>query len=190
MNTDRLQHLQAALAQIDDLIRAAVARAGASGQDPTDALRGLVISQDEVENYLNQSGLAGLWPEGEPLGLPELPADSGTPFGRLRMAFRLTPIDSIILLLCLAPELDRRYERLYAYLQDDVSQRRPTVNLMMNLLGDNIGERFAVWERLSADAPLRKHHLIEASADASRPNATFLAHVLKVDHRIVAYLLG
>jgi AAA+ superfamily predicted ATPase len=190
MNTDRLQHLQSALAQIDDLIRAAVARAGAAGQDPTDALRGLVISQDEVETYLNQSGLAGLWPDTEPLALPDLPADTGTPLGRLRMAFRLTPIDSIILLLCLAPELDRRYERLYAYLQDDVSQRRPTVNLMMNLLGEGVPERFAVWERLAPDAPLRKHHLIEAVADASRPNSVFLAHILKVDHRIVAYLLN
>jgi hypothetical protein len=50
--------------------------------------------------------------------------------------------------------------------------------------------RFAAWERLSADAPLRKHHLIEAAADPSRPNSAFLAHFLKVDHRIVAYLLG
>ena len=164
MNTDRLQHLQSALAQIDDLIRAAVTRAGAAGQDPTDALRGLVISQDEVETYLNQSGLAGLWPDSEALPLPDLPLDTATPFGRLRVAFRLTAIDGIILLLCLAPELDRRYERLYAYLQDDVSQRRPTVNLMMNLLGESVAGRFAVWDRLSADAPLRKHHLITASS--------------------------
>ena len=190
MNTDRLQHLQSALAQIDDLIRAAVTRAGAAGQDPTDALRGLVISQDEVETYLNQSGLAGLWPDSEALPLPDLPLDTATPFGRLRVAFRLTAIDGIILLLCLAPELDRRYERLYAYLQDDVSQRRPTVNLMMNLLGESVAGRFAVWDRLSADAPLRKHHLIEAITDPSRPNSTFLAQNLKVDHRIVAYLLG
>src|SRR5262249_26787067 len=123
MNIDRLQHLQTALAQIDELIRAAVSRAGAAGQDPTDALRGLVISQDEVETYLTQSGLAGLWPHPDPLPLPDLPLDMNTPFGRLRVAFRLTPVDSIILLLCLAPELDRRYERIYAYLQDDVSQR-------------------------------------------------------------------
>ena len=191
MNADRLQHLQTALAQIDDLIRAAVSRAGAAGQDPTDALRGLIISQDDVETYLNQSGLAGLWPEGEPLPLKPLQVgDTSTLLGRLVGAFGLNLIDSYILLLCLAPELDRRYERLYAYLQDDVSQRRPTVNLMMNLLGDSVAGRFAAWERLSADAPLRKQHLIEALPDSSRPNSAFLAHHLKVDHHIVAYLLG
>ena len=151
MNADCLKQLQSALAQIDELIRAAVTRAGAAGQDPTDALRGLIISQDDVETYLNQTGLAGLWPDSEPIVLKPLPiGDTSTPLGRLVGAFDLNLLDSYILLLCLAPELDRRYERLYAYLQDDVSQRRPTVNLMMNLLGESVAGRFAAWERLAS----------------------------------------
>ena len=48
---------------------------------------------------------------------------------RLATLFQLTPSDCDVLLICLAPELDLRYERLYAYLQDDVTQRRPTVDL-------------------------------------------------------------
>jgi len=190
MNTDSLQQLQSALVQVEELIRAAVARAGGAGGDPTDALRGLIISQEEVEAHLNQSGLAGLWPDADPIPLQDLPVHTDLPFGRLVAAFGLNLLDSYILLLCLAPELDRRYERLYAYLQDDVSQRRPTVNLMMNLLGEDVAGRFAVWERLSPAAPLRNHHLIETIADPGRPNSTFLAQVLKVDHRVVAYLLG
>jgi hypothetical protein len=190
MNTESLQHLQAALIQVEELIRAAVTRAGGAGGDPTDALRGLIISQDEVDIHLSQSGLAGLWPDDDPIPLKELPLQGDLPFSRLMAAFGLNLIDGYILLLCLAPELDRRYERLYAYLQDDVSQRRPTVNLMMNLLGEDLPGRFAAWERLSADAPLRKHHLIETLADPGRPNSTFLTQYLKVDHRVVAYLLG
>ena len=45
---------------------------------------------------------------------------------------RLKSID--VLLICLASELDLRYERLYAYLQDDVTRKQPSVDLVLNLL--------------------------------------------------------
>ena len=38
------------------------------------------------------------------------------------------------LLIALAPEIDPRYERLYAYLQDDVTRKRPSIDLTLNLL--------------------------------------------------------
>ena len=158
VNIDSLQQLQTSLARIDGLIRDAVTRAQAAGHDPTDALRGLIISDDEIDGHLAQTSLAGLWPDDE--RSPQLPSifvdeDPDLPFLYLIETFGLTVLDSYILLGCLAPELDRRYERLYAYLQDDVSQRRPTVNLMMNLLGNNVPQRFAGWERLLPGNPLR-----------------------------------
>ena len=193
VNLDSLRQLQISLARIDELIRAAVARAQAAGHDPTDSLRGLLISEDEIAHRLAQTPLAGLWPDGAAwpaLSSISLEEDADLPFLRLIKAFDLTLLDSYILLLCLAPELDRRYERLYAYLQDDVSQRRPTVNLAANLLGNTAPERFAVWERLLPDRPLRTQHLIECAPDPSHYNPSFLADALKVDHRITAHLLG
>src|SRR5688572_25397829 len=164
MRIDSLHHLQTTLARIDDLIRQAVMRAQSAGQDPTDALRGLVISEDEVGQQLDRPPLAGLWSdEGETL--PPLNSHEGgddLPFQHILNIFRLSLLDSYILLLCLAPEVDRRYERLYAYLQDDVSQRRPTVNLMMNILGSTVESRYDVWERLLPRSPLRKYQLVEA----------------------------
>ena len=53
---------------------------------------------------------------------------------RLARLFGLSTLDIDILLICLAPELDNRYERLYAYLQDDVTRKRPSVDLVFNLL--------------------------------------------------------
>lgn len=193
VNIDSLHHLQTSLARIDGLIRDAVTRAQGAGHDPTDALRGLIISDDEIEGHLAQTSLAGLWPDED--RSPQLPPifvddDPDLPFLYLIETFGLSILDSYILLGCLAPELDRRYERLYAYLQDDVSQRRPTVNLMMNLLGNNVPQRFAVWERLLPGNPLRTHHLVDVTPDPSRHTPSFLAYQLKVDHRIVAYLLG
>jgi hypothetical protein len=43
--------------------------------------------------------------------------------------FHLSSFDVDTLLVCLAPELHRNYEKLYAYLQDDVTKKRPTVDL-------------------------------------------------------------
>ena len=193
MNVKTLLHLQSTLVWIDDLIRAAVARAQAAGHDPTDALRGLVISDEDVSASLTRTAMEGLLPPDEDgFDLPEfpLPTDDSNPLARIVSLFGLNSLDCYILMLTLAPELDRRYERLYGYLQDDVSQRRPTVNLMMNLLGGSVQERFAVWERLTPTMPLRAHSLIECLPDPGQHHPIFLAHHLKVDHRILAYLLG
>jgi hypothetical protein len=190
INQDSLSHLQISLARIDDLIRAAVARAQGAGHDPTDALRGLVIGDDEVQGHLSRPPMSGLWADNNEYALTLAEADADLPFLHLTRSFELSLIDSYILLLSLAPELDRRYERLYAFLQDDVSQRRPTVNLVMNILGTDTVERYAVWERLGPNMPLRTHHLIECSTDPGRSDAVFLSNYIKVDNRVVSYLLG
>ncbi|MEA2716763.1 MAG: hypothetical protein QOI99_1080, partial [Actinomycetota bacterium] len=53
----------------------------------------------------------------------------------LRRIFGLEALDLAILLVALAPDVDRRFEGLYAYLNDDVTCRRPTVGLALELCG-------------------------------------------------------
>lgn len=185
------QHLASlgeALAELDILLQIATERAQEAGHDPTDALRGLVISDDDVERLHQRAGLAGLW-DGEQVALADILAQA-SPLSRLAQVCQLSLLDAYILLIALAPELDRRYERLYAFLQDDVSQRRPTVNLAMNLLGAHAEQRFQVWEKLQPSAPLRHFGLIDCIPDNSRAQASFLSYWLKVDTRLVAFLLG
>src|SRR5262245_30152489 len=43
------------------------------------------------------------------------------PLLKLERLFKLTPFECDVLLLALAPELDLRYERFYAYIQDNVT---------------------------------------------------------------------
>jgi len=192
MNIDYLRYLQTSLSRIDELIRVAVVRAQNAGHDPTDALRGLVISDDEIEEHLTRPAMASSWKDDTDFQLPELILDktNDLPFLHLVRIFQLNTLDCFILLLCLAPEFDRRYERLYAFLQDDVSARRATVNLIMNVLGIDVPQRFAVWDRLAAHQPLRYHHLINSLPDPGQYKSSFLSHYLKVDHRLTAYLLG
>jgi len=48
--------------------------------------------------------------------------------------FHLSPFDIDTLLICILPELDLKYQKLYAYLQDDVTKKSPTVDLVLHLL--------------------------------------------------------
>ena len=191
MNLDNLMQIQALLSQVESYIAAAMARAQQTGNTPNDALRGLIISSQEAAHLQESGPMADFWSDkhGPPPPI-EIDPESATRFTTLMSSFALSALDAQILLLCLAPEFDRRYERLYAYLQDDVSQRKPTVNLMMNLLGQDVTGRFAVWERLAQNAPLRHHLLLTANQDTNSRTSSLLSHHLNVDHRLVAWLMG
>ncbi|MEL6270117.1 MAG: ATP-binding protein [Chloroflexota bacterium] len=176
---------------MDNLLRTAMERAQESGQSPDDALRGLFVSWDEAAHDLNQFPMGGLWQGDTNLDdLLNIPHDPDQPLARLIDSFGLTALDGYILLISLAPELDRRYERLYAFLQDDMSIRRASVNLVMNLLGVQINERFMVWERLQPHMPLINYRLLQTQENAEKRNAASLAHTLHVDSRVVGHLLG
>ena len=51
----------------------------------------------------------------------------------LARRFGLDDFELTVLLVALAPELDLRYQRFYAHLQDDVTRKRPTVDLVLSL---------------------------------------------------------
>ena len=104
--------------------------------------------------------------------------------------YHLSPFDTNVLLICLAAELDLRYERLYAYLQDDVSKKRPTVDLALNLCCESFDEKLKARERFSASAPIVAPSIaVAARRPRVLPRAPLLNRYLKVDERIVAYLL-
>lgn len=191
MNLDYLAEIQDLLSQVEPFIHSALNRAVEIGYDPNDALRGLVISRQEAEHLLTRGPMANFWPDtAVRMDTPVFQLTPQTRIADLASIFNLTTPDISVLVLCLAPDFDRRYERLYGYLQDDVSQRWPTINLMMNLLGQTVPQRFAVWERLMADKPLRYHGLVTAEPDHNAPTASSLSMRLKVEHRLVSWLMG
>ncbi len=179
--------LQAALAAADTLIRQAAAHVEANGGDPQDALRGLMITPDEMSSLLAQEPLTGAFPAPN---LPKFSIPRDSALSALISRFDLTPLDIYIVLLTLAPDLDRRYERIYGFLQDDVTMRRPTPHLMINLLGGTLAERYAVWQRLSPQAPLRDHALIRMQADPARPNSGLIGTIMSVEPTVTAMLTG
>ncbi|MBW2057771.1 MAG: ATP-binding protein [Deltaproteobacteria bacterium] len=206
---ESLDHLLMELHRIALLIRAQVVRFRATGQAAMDEFRGLCIREEDVDAILARRGpfetreqdvLPGLTPLRDELASLErriserrtMSLRNGTllRLERLRELFDLTEFDVDLLLVCLMPELDLRYERLYAYLQDDVTKRRPGVDLAIQLLCPSFEARLTARRRFAPRAPLIKHRLVELFDDPSNPRPTLLGRYIKIDERVVEYLLG
>ena len=109
---------------------------------------------------------------------------------RLRELYNLDPWDTGVIILCLASELDLKYEALYSYLQDDVGKKQPTVNLALNLLCDALADRLAKRKNFLHPFPLAKHELVHIAEESYGKGSPFLTRSLKLDPPVVEYLLG
>jgi hypothetical protein len=182
--------LLAALDVLDRVLDQAVhAASGAYGWEPGNTqFRGLYLSQADVERMLARSpGTPPLgWPAKELLRVME--ADSE--WSAIAERHSLSPFELACLLIAVAPELDLRYERVYAYLQDDVSRRRPTVDLLLNLLCATAEDKLERRRYFSADAPLIRGRLLHLYPETGYTHAPLLAHAVKVDEQIVREMLG
>lgn len=187
--TTPLEELLPWLNRIDTFIHKAVLLAESlySPDRTTAPYRGLQISLEEVDRLLQRH-------PAQPLFATVAPETASPPatsrLAWLQRQYQLTPIDLDILALALAPELDRRYDRLYAYLQDDIRAKQPTVDLALNLLCPTAADKLTQRDRFSPDAPLIYHHLLHLVSDPNQPNSTLLAKTLKLDEQIVRFLLG
>jgi hypothetical protein len=206
-----LRHLQAELARIDVLIRREVWRWQLAGQDAGDSFRGLHVSAAEAEGLalrplgVSWGQLVDLESEEEQVFADSLAeasrqaaslAEAARRQGQiprlehLAVTFGLDRFDLDTLLICLAPSLDLRYERLYGFLQDDVTRKRPRVNLVLDLLCEPGSKRLLSLSRFSDDAPLFRYHLLERFPEPGLDRPPLLSQVLGVDGSIVSWLLG
>lgn len=109
---------------------------------------------------------------------------------RLATICELTRFDLDCLLIAMAPAIDLRYERLFGFLHDDLTRRRATANLMLDLLAQAGPERLLYFERFGENAPLMRHRLLEPVAEPGIIQPVALNQGLAVNGTIVAWLLG
>jgi adenylate kinase family enzyme len=110
--------------------------------------------------------------------------------GRLGSAFGLPPLDMGLIAVALAPEIDGRYERIYGFLQNDVTRKRPTVQLALRLLCPDLETRLAARQRLDQTSPLLRYQLLRLVDDPADHQPSLLGKYLQLDERLVNYLLG
>jgi len=176
-----IETLLSGLGLLDQRLAAALDAAGAEAADP---FRGLYLTAEDVLRELaTPPGAPRLWTAAA------RPGEDAMRDSRLAFAFGLDGFDLDVLLLALAPEVDARYGRCFAYLQDDVTRRRPTVALALDLLCATPAERLARRRRLEAGAPLLANGVLEAIADAEIPGSV-LGNVLVAAPAVARRLLG
>lgn len=186
--------LWAALDRLDQLLAHAADKAQATFNANAcgDSFRGLYITEKDVEDSLSRTPGApvfGVMDDDNTTRLYE-PTDEFSSLKWLIDTFELSYFDVDLLLIALAPELDLRYERLYAYLQDDVTRKRPSIDLSLNLLCNTVADKIDCRHYFASDAPLLLHDLLHLIPDPNHVNPPFLAHYCKVDDQIVRLLLG
>ncbi|MFC1893859.1 hypothetical protein ACFLYR_07555, partial [Chloroflexota bacterium] len=175
-----------------------------------DKFRGLYISEKQIDAIIGASRLrsrdSSFRPENSASGaltssLKQLEADIAARkkesrrqglmlrLSELERLFHLSMFDIDTILVCLLPELDLEYQRLYAYLQDDVTKKSPTVNLILQLLCESLADMLKAREAFSPEAPLVKYHLLRLYDDHPSRPTPLLAKFLQLDEHIASYLL-
>jgi hypothetical protein len=190
-------YLQSRLEVVEARVRFLVNARRGVDPDPDDAFRGLYVSDDQVDRMLDPAGpeAPAPWTHGFVREDLEEWADRQEAEGReLRLRalcrnFGLDGWDLEILLIALAPDLDSRFERLYGYLNDDVSRRRATIGLTLELCGlslrDNL-EASEVLGRVHPGAALVAGGLLLVE----EPDRPLLTRPLRVPDRVIAHLLN
>lgn len=188
------EELFPALKRLDDLLKKAVDAAQTihGSRTAADSFRGLYISESEVENLLNREpGDLLLNSVGKQFdeSVSEL-VGNGSRMSILQRAFKLSAFELDLMLIALAPEIDLRYEKLYAYLQDDVTRKRPTVDLGLKLLCASPEEKLARRNHFAPNSLLNRKNILKLIPDPNQTEPPLLSHYLKLDEQIVRFLLG
>ena len=110
------------------------------------------------------------------------------PLLQLARWFHLRDFELQILVICLAITLDGRYEKLYAYLQNDLTKRLPSIDLILDLLCPKIGDRWHNYQFFHPSGALYHFHLIDPVPQEffAPPAQQFLS----VNPRVMGFILG
>jgi hypothetical protein len=171
---------------------------------PPEEYRGLYISDEEVEHLLSAGkdgsapiDIANLVQEAAALrraldqrAEAALAAGLDLPLERITRVFGLRPAERLILIVGLGPYVDAGYEKVYAYANDDIARKRPTVGLALDVLSDEGQEALALRPLFYSDAPLSRHRLTTLVGDSGSGSSPLLSQPLELDSHVAEVLLG
>jgi len=188
-----LDYIVGRLRVVEAAVRTSVEARRAVDPALDDPFRGLYISDDDVDRLVSggaprpapASDAAATRAQLATRAAEHEAAGADVRLRSLARRCRLDSVDEEILLVALAPDIDHRFERLYGYLHDDVTRRRASVGLALELTGQ-LPADVRARDRLGPRGALVDAGLVEVD-DAERP---FLTRALRVPDRVAAHLLG
>jgi SpoVK/Ycf46/Vps4 family AAA+-type ATPase len=197
------EHIADELARLELIVRAHLVRAGVpSPETGPEPLRGLYLSEAEVQRLLQPptgevaERARDLLAQAETLDATisqrrEASLAAGVPLRLplLAQLFGLTPWEERLLLMCLAPEVDQRYERFYAYLNDDLMRKGVTAHLALALLFEHPADRIQARGLFASGSRLFRAGLL-GFADDGVAASGHPGRALRLDGRIADFLFG
>lgn len=164
-----------------------------------DLLQGLVVNEQDVIEILTKPPgtvqIAGSDDDPEQLnvlreriGKRKESEPRITSLTQLAALFQLERIEELCLVLCLAPEIDPRYSRVFAFLQDDVTRKQPSIELALKLFCEDIQESLVARSLFSGGSLLFRNRLLHFAQPTDR-QLPLPQRSLKIDDRIAGFLL-
>lgn len=183
---------------IDLLIHREVLRLRAHYQLSLDEFRGLYVSDQQVDRLVNEA-LAGQQDQDTIDQMTERAESQRQStrerrlcepvWAKLRQEFQLSDFDLDVLLLALAPHVNLKYETLFAYLNNDVTRKWLTCDLVLRLLSSTQAEKMTRVERLLPHAPLMREGLLQPVAQMGE-RASWLSAGVSIVSGLATFLLG
>lgn len=202
---NNLEHLLDELSRIDLMLRNYLENVLENFQG--DEFRGIYVSEAEIEQIQRNPGIGSqqiisdliverlkvideIKKKINSRKMESLKKGTELKLHTLSELFGLDSFEEDILLIGLAPELDLKYEKLYSYLQNDVTKKKPAVDLVLTLLFPAVEDKIKARAYFSPAAPLRKNHLVYLLERNENAGLSLISSFIKVDDRIVNFLLG
>jgi ATPase family associated with various cellular activities (AAA) len=187
-----LAHVLGRLAALEAAVRAAVEARRAVDPGLDDPFRGLYLGDEDVDRVLAGGGRVApsaaaveRREQAEQAASRDEAAGADIRLPRLARDCGLDDLDVDLLVVALAPDVDHRFERLYGYLHDDVTRRRASIGLALELAGLHPAD-VAARDRFGPRGRLVQAGLV-AVDDGDR---SFLTRALRVPDRVAAHVLG
>ncbi len=196
-STETEEHLQAACRWLDALLRRHLLRLRSEREHLPDQFRGLCITESQMDDMLAD----GPEPASRSAAEAEIAAlrreetriaerYRASALNQLCTRFGLSDFERRVLLIALAPELELRFQTLYAYIQNDVTRKLPSIDLMLTLL---CVSRECQWNQravFSATSPLFRNLLLRIPDESASRESPQLASSIAIPPRITEFLLG
>lgn len=176
-------YLEKELQRLDLLLHREILRLRARYQLTLDEFRGLYVGDQQVDSLVSET-------VGEATGAEELTRradelrtlnarDRPGEWTLLESEFGLSNGEQDVILLTIAREANLKYETIFAYLHNDVSRKKPTVELALRLFSSISRNSFL------PEAPLLEHGLLIAVGQGG-----FLGRDLEATLPLLRHLLG
>ncbi|WP_322906399.1 ATP-binding protein [Paenibacillus campi] len=194
-----LEHLGQELRRAELIVRAALLRYPPQLAAELEQYKGLFISDEEVELLLagrrspeDHARLQQL--DGELAALEQQIAQRLSesdirqlPLALLRERLRLEREEYISVIMLLAIELERRYEKLYAYLQDDITCKYVTPDLLLKLVATDAESEMRLLRALHPAGTLSRLLLKRGTIGEQQH---FLSRPFVLEPQVLRFVLG